>query len=69
MLIASDLITDLAEKFRADGEIEIVKMTAQIKFDERIDKDATIKVMAGKIRAKQIMANATRVPAPPGLQS
>ena len=50
-----DVISDLSEFNRAHGEIEIVNMRSQLKFDERIEKDAPIKAFVNKKRAEQRM--------------
>jgi hypothetical protein len=67
--IVSDRLIDQAESLRAQGEMQIIGLLGEAKFEERIDKDPLIKAAAGKKRAKQIMATATRVNAPPGLQT
>jgi hypothetical protein len=67
--IVSDRLIDQAESLRAQGELQIVKILAEGKFEERIDKDPLLKAAANKKRAQQIIANAQRVPAPPGWQT
>jgi hypothetical protein len=67
--IVSDRIIDQAEALRAQGELQIIRLLGETKFEDRIDKDPLIKAAANKKRAQQIMANAQRVPAPPGIQT
>jgi hypothetical protein len=67
--LLSDRLIDQAESLRAKGELQIIKLLGETKFEERIEKDPLVKAAANKKRAQQIMAGAQRVPPPPGLQT
>jgi hypothetical protein len=65
-MIAADIVIDLGEQMRAVGEVEIAKMTAELKFNDRIDKDTVIKTHLNKKKAQQMAASMPRVAMPPG---
>jgi hypothetical protein len=65
-LVMSDVLTNVSEAYRAQGEMEIKQMEAQLKFDERIKKLPTIEAFVNRKRAKAQMANMPRVAMPPG---
>lgn len=64
--ILSDIVANVSESFRAQGEMEIKQMEAQLKFDERIKKLPTIEAFVQKKRAKQAMQNMPRAVMPQG---
>ena len=65
-VVLSDVISEVSEIYRAQGEMEIKQIEAQLKFDERIKKLPTIEAFVNKKRAKAQMANMPRVAMPPG---
>jgi len=72
-MVAADIIVDVAEQARANGEVQIANMLAEQRFNDRVEKDPVIKTMAtakqNRKRAQEIMQNAQRVQPPPGLQT
>jgi hypothetical protein len=67
-VVLSDHVVDVAETYRAQGELEIKQMEAQLRFDERIKKLPTIEAFVKTKRAKAQMANMPRIAMPSGMQ-
>jgi hypothetical protein len=67
-VVLSDVVVNVAEQFRAQGEIEIVKARAEMQFHERVDKDAPLKAFRIKKQTEAAMRNAPRVAMPMGGQ-
>ena len=68
-MIFADVIVDLSEAYRAQGEIEIKQMEAQLRFDERIKKLPTIDALVQRKRTAAVMQKMPRVQMPPGMPS
>ena len=67
-VVISDHLANLAESFRAQGEIEIVKARAEMKFAERVENDAPLKAFKIKKQTEAAMRNAPRVAMPSNIQ-